>query len=133
MSQDRKQLIRQYKQAGREMGIFRIRNRANGKVFIGNAQDLRGIINSNKFQLKRGTHFNKELQEDYDTFGEESFDFDILDILKPREDQDSNYPEELRTLESMWLEKLQPYREKGYMQLPHLPAKESVRTGLSKK
>ena len=111
---DRKELLRQYKQTVPQMGIFQIMNTMNGKLFIGKAKDVNGIINSNKFQLKIGRHFNKRLQEDYNAFGENGFDFKVLDCLKPREDPSFDYSEELQILEDMWLEKLRPFGEKGY-------------------
>ncbi len=113
---NKKELIKKYKQTIQPMGIYQIKNMENGKIFIGIAKDLRGKINSNKFQLKNNSHFNKEMQNDFNQIGEEKFSFEILDYLKPKEELDLNYnyTEELKILEDMWLEKLQPYNEKGY-------------------
>jgi hypothetical protein len=111
---DRKELIKRYKQTPQEIGVFQIKNTANGKVFIGSAKDLKGIMNSNRFQLKHGMHFNKELQRDYNQFGEALFTFDVLDRLKPKDDQRYDYTEDLKTLEELWLDNLQPFNEKGY-------------------
>jgi group I intron endonuclease len=96
------------------MGIYQIKNKKNDKLYIGSAKDLPGIINRDKFQLKHGLHLNKEMQNDFNEVGEEGFSFDILDYLKPKDDWNYDYTEELKTLEEMWLEKLQPYYEKGY-------------------
>jgi group I intron endonuclease len=111
---NKKEMINKYKQTIQPMGIYQIKNMKNGKIYIGSAKDLRGKINSNKFQLKNGLHFNKEMQKDFNEIGEESFSFDILDYLKPKEDLNYDYTEELKILEEMWLGKLQPYNEKGY-------------------
>jgi hypothetical protein len=111
---DKKELIKQYKQTIQPMGVYQVKNLKNGKIFIGSAKDLRGRINSNRFQLKTGAHFNKDLQNDFNEIGEEDFSFEVLDTLKPKEDAGFDYTEELNTLLEMWLEKLQPYDEKGY-------------------
>jgi group I intron endonuclease len=111
---NKKELINQYKQTILPMGIYQIKNNKNGKIFIGSAKNLPGRINSNKFQLRNGNHFNKEMQNEYNEIGEEMFSFDILDYLKPKEDLEYDYTEDLKTLESLWLENLQPYNEKGY-------------------
>ncbi len=111
---NKKELINQYKQTLRPMGIYQIKNKKNDKIYIESAKDLQGIINRNKFQLKNGLHLNTEMQKDYNEIGEEWFSFDILDYLKPKDDLNYDYTEELKTLEEMWLEKLQPYNEKGY-------------------
>lgn len=111
---DRREIIKQYKQTVQPMGIYQIKNLRNGRIFIGSAKNLQGKLNSHKFQLKNGLHRNKEMQKEYDEVGEEGFSFKILDSLKPKEDLNYDYTEELKLLEEMWLEKLQPYNEKGY-------------------
>jgi len=111
---NKKELINQYKQTVQPMGIFQIRNTITGKLFLGSAKDLRGIINSNRFQLKNGLHRNKELQKDFDEAGEKSFVFEIVDYLQPAEDMKCDYTAELKMLEEMWLEKLKPYEQRGY-------------------
>jgi group I intron endonuclease len=110
---NKNELKRQYKQTLREMGVFQIRNKANGKILIGSAKDLNGKINSNKFQLKTGRHYNQALQKDYNQYGENNFSFEVLDYLKPTENQ-KDYSDELKLLEEMWLNKLKPYEDKGY-------------------
>ena len=111
---DKKELKKQYKQTLPPMGIYQISNLVNGKIFIGSSKNLHGKFNSYKFQLKIGSHMNRELQKDYTHFGEENFSFKVVDYLEPKEDPDYDYTEDLTVLEEMWLEKLQPYDEKGY-------------------
>ena len=53
------------------MGIYQIKNKKNGKLYIGCAKNLRGKINSHKFQLKNGLHTNKEMQIDFNEIGED--------------------------------------------------------------
>ena len=111
---NKKELISQYKQTIQPMGVYQIKNTQSGKLFIGSAKNLPGKINSNKFQLKNGSHFNKKLQNDYNEIGEEKFTFEVLDYLKPNDDSAYNYTGDLKALEDLWLENLQPYGEKGY-------------------
>jgi group I intron endonuclease len=111
---NKKELIKQYKQTIQPMGIYQVKNLKNNRIFIGSAKDLRGRINSNRFQLKTGAHFNKDLQNEYNENGDENFSFEVLDYLKPKDEAGFDYTEELKTLLEMWLEKLQPYDEKGY-------------------
>jgi len=125
-NQNRKEIINEYKQTHRPMGIYQIENKVNGKILVGGSLNLDGIFNREKFTLKMGMHMNKELQKDWKEFGEENFLFEVLEQIKPREEiilnQDDlkKYKYELETLEKKWLEKLQPYGERGYN-------KESVR------
>lgn len=103
-----------YKQTIQPMGVYQIRNAMNGKILLGSARDLKGILNRSRFQLRNGLHTNKEMQSEFKDAGEENFSFDVLDRLEPDESKDSDYAEELMTLEDMWLDKLEPYNEKGY-------------------
>lgn len=112
---DKKELKNQYKQTPPKMGIFQIKNLANGKIFIGRGLNIQGKLNSSKFQLEQGSHPNSELQNDVKVFGLEKFSFDVFDYLDTKkDDMDYDYNDDLKLLEEMWLEKLQPYGEKGY-------------------
>jgi len=110
----RSEIKKQYKQTVQPMGIYIIKNNVNGKIFLGKSKNLNGKINSNKFQLKYGSHLNKELQQDYNKYGEDNFSFEILDQLKHDNDLTKDFTKDLETLEELWLEKLQPYGDKGY-------------------
>ena len=96
------------------MGVFQIRNLANGKIFVGSSLDLSAMFNRIRFQLYAGSHPNKELESDWRAFGTGRFAFEVLEEIVPREDQNYNYASDLETLEDLWLEKLEPYGEKGY-------------------
>jgi len=108
----KKELKREYLQNHRPVGVFQIRNIVNDKVLIGASLDLPGIFNRYKFQLKMGNHPNVRLQAEWNEFGAESFAFEILDEITPKEGRD--YREELVFLEELWLENSQPYGDRGY-------------------
>lgn len=114
MQKTRKEIKSEYKEAGTPAGVFQIRNLVNGKIFIGKAQNIPAILNSNKFQLRMGSHRNKGLQTDWNEFGEAAFAFETLDELTGREEGRLNSEDELQQLLELWLEKLQPYGERGY-------------------
>ena len=111
---DRKEIIRTYKQRVAPMGIFQVRNTENGKILVDKSKALDTKYNSILFQLKMGSFPNKELQEDFLKYGEAVFVYEVLDRLEPKDDPLYNYDDDLKTLEQLWLEKLQPYGEKGY-------------------
>ncbi len=111
---DRKKLIKEYKQTLTPMGILQIKNLANGRILLMKAKNLPGIINSQKFSLNHGSHPNSELQKDYGRLGEAGFSFEVLDHLEPREGISYDYTRDLKALEEIWIEKLQPYGDRGY-------------------
>jgi len=111
---DRNELKRAYKLTPPPAGVYQIKNLRNGKVLIGSALNVHGKRNGILFQLRQGHYFNEALQADLDQFGPEAFVVEVLDELKPAEGEINVDPEELRALETLWLEKVQPYQEKGY-------------------
>jgi hypothetical protein len=110
----RQDIKREYKERVKPAGVFRIRNRVNGKVLLGSSLNLEGPLNSHRFMLTIGKHRNAELQKDWHACGEENFDFEILEVVKVREDPCFDLSEELTLLEQIWLEKLRPFGERGY-------------------
>lgn len=114
MKNDQKQLKKQYQQDARPMGVFLVRNNLTNKIFLAAGLDLKGIINRHKFALKHGGHQNKSLQAEWNELGSDNFAFEIVDELKPRTEPGVDQRAELESLENLWLEKLQPYDERGY-------------------
>jgi hypothetical protein len=115
---DRKELKQQYKERKPDMGVFAVRNLLNGRIFLGTTPDLHGALNSIRFRLKAGMHENGELQKDFSRLGEASFAFEVLDRIEPKEDPAVDVSDELKALGDLWLEKLQPYADRGYHRKP---------------
>ena len=116
MKAERKDIINEYKRIPLQAGIFQIKNKANGKVFLGSSLNLHGPLNKHKFMLGIGSHRNRSMQEDWNRYGEENFAFEILEVVKISEDPNFKPADELSLLEEIWLEKLQPFGERGYNQ-----------------
>jgi hypothetical protein len=112
---DRKQARNEYKRAIQPMGIVQIRNLKNGRCFIMASANTTGTINSLRFQLTAHAFPTcHELCRDWQELGEESFAIEVIDELKPVEDPEHDYKADLRALEELWMEKLQPYGDRGY-------------------
>jgi len=112
MNSKNKELKKEYKLNHRPMGIYQIRNMVNEKVLIGASLNLPGVFNKYKLQLRMGSHLNRALQSEWNEFGAKCFAFEILDEITPKEGRD--HQEELAFLEDLWLEKLEPYGDRGY-------------------
>jgi hypothetical protein len=109
----RKDLKREFKERKKQAGVFRVKNTANGKVFLGSSLNLEGVFNGCRFQLSMGSHRNKGLQKEWNEFGAERFAFEILETVKVKDDPHFNLEDELTLLEQVWIEELQPFGEKG--------------------
>ncbi len=114
MDERRKELIREYKETPRPMGVFQIKNNTNGKLLLLKAMDIPGIINRHHLELKRGMHRNHELQADWNRYGEAAFSFDILAKLTPEDYLPEQWAGTVTELWKEWLEKLQPFENTGY-------------------
>jgi len=95
-------------------GVFQIKNIANGKVLLGSSLNLEGPLNKHRFMLRINGHPNKELQKDWNELGPDQFIFEILETVPIKDDPNFNLKDELTLLEEIWLEKLQPFDERGY-------------------
>jgi len=111
---DRKALIRAYKEAKRPMGVFQVRNVAEGKSLIGVSRDLPAMLNRQRAQLRLGAHPSRELQDDWKRLGQDGFTVEAIDELKPSEKPATDPSDELALLETMWREKLTASGERFY-------------------
>jgi len=110
----RKEIHREYRERVKPAGVFQVKNLTNGKVLLGSSLNLEGPLNRHRFMLKIGSHTNKALQKDWEELGPDQFAFEILEEVKRKDDPNFNLKDELTLLEMIWLEKLQPFGERGY-------------------
>jgi hypothetical protein len=110
----KKELKEEYKQMKFRMGVFQIRNTINNKIFIESSTDLVAIWNRQRFQLNFGNHHNTALQADWKEFGEDNFKYEILGEIEENERETVNYNKEVKVLERLFMEDLQPYDARGY-------------------
>jgi|SRR5579859_4486999 len=110
----KKELKEAYRQMKFPMGVFQIRNIANGKIYIDHSVNLDAIWNRHRAQLRFGGHSNELLQREWQQFGEESFRYEILSELEHKEGEEIDYARELKLLAAMYVEELSPFGERGY-------------------
>jgi len=108
------EIKREYKERKKPAGIFQVKNTANGKVLLGSSLNLEGPLNGHKFMLSIGRHRNETLQKEWNEYGPGQFVFEILEVVKIKDDPNFNLSDELTLLEQIWLEKVQPFGERGY-------------------
>ena len=83
------------------MGIFAIRDRTSGRLVLGASRNVHAALNRARFELRMGTHADRELQAAWDRSGVEAIGFDVLELVKEREDPRFDYAGELRALEQI--------------------------------
>jgi hypothetical protein len=77
---DRKQVIRDYKARKTPRGIFAMRS-VSGQVWVDCSMNLDGAQNRRWFVLRGGNFKNSALQTEWNSLGERSFQFQILETL----------------------------------------------------
>lgn len=118
--QRKKELASAYAQSFRPMGVYQIRNVKNGKILVLGSMDLPGARNRLAFMQQTKLNSIMELREDWKEYGGDAFVFEELDQIKPREESVADrselksYQEEVDALLELWIDKLQPFGDKGY-------------------
>ena len=79
--QDRKAAIAAYKERKVESGIYAVRSRASGQVWVGSAPDLSTIRTRLWFTLRQGGCPHRALQAAWNASGEEDLSFEVLEVL----------------------------------------------------
>lgn len=107
-AQARRELARQYKQAFPCMGIYALRCDAAGLLRLGSSRHAEGTLNRLRFELVRGTHRDKALQQAWRTHGAQAFRLEVIDRVKEQDDPAFDYDAELASLLALWQAELLP-------------------------
>lgn len=67
------------------IGIYSIKNKANGKMYTGQSSDIENRWVKHINFLKNGKHHNKHLQAAWKFYGEENFEFSVIEECTEKE------------------------------------------------
>ena len=70
------------------IGIYKIINTVNGKVYIGKSQNIEKRFNDHIYCLNRGINHNPHFQNAWDKYGEKNFKFEIIHTLKKYDEKE---------------------------------------------
>jgi hypothetical protein len=107
--EDRKAAVSAYKEREVESGIYAVRCKASGEVWVGSTPDLSKIQNRLWFTLRQGTNTHRSLQTAWNAHGAEAFSFEIVERLDAEE---IGYVRDRLTKERLiqWAEQLRAVR-----------------------
>lgn len=69
---------------GEQYCIYVIKNTINNRVYVGRSSQPETRWKAHIAKLRRGCHPVEDLQFDFDQFGEDVFDFKIIEIVDPK-------------------------------------------------
>ena len=89
------------------IGIYQIKNKENGLIYIGSSNNIKRRWKDHISQLSKSTHSNMYLQEDWDIYGKDCFEFSILEEC----DVENQF-----NLEQKYIDELKPFyrNNRGY-------------------
>lgn len=100
-------------------GIYKIRNIQNNKVYIGSSfgrkAGIRGRWNQHINDLLRGDHNSIHLQNSWNKYGPENFEFSIIEIIKDEGEEYKDFKNKVIEREQYYINFYQSYNhDKGY-------------------
>lgn len=113
-SATRKELTRRYKEAGPQPGVYAIRNRTNGRLYVGGSMDVHGAVNRARFELRQRGHRNIELMRDWLEVGPDAFEFEVLQLVRKKDDPAQDLRADLAELLVLWRAELDFDGPRGY-------------------
>ncbi len=111
---DKRAMKRQYLEAKVPAGVYAIRNRLNGRVYVGASLNVDGAINRHRFELQQKNHRNPALLRDWLDQRGEHIEFEVLGLVKERDDPAFDRQAELAALLELWQEELPCMAPQGY-------------------
>jgi group I intron endonuclease len=63
-------------------GIYIIKNTLANKVYVGSSKDIEKRFVQHKYQLKKGCHHSYKLQNAWDEYGENAFEFSVIEEVE---------------------------------------------------
>ncbi|MCK5019704.1 MAG: GIY-YIG nuclease family protein [Candidatus Peribacteraceae bacterium] len=90
-------------------GVYQILNKINGKLYVGSAINIKNRWNAHKNDLRGNRHYNTHLQNSYNKYGENGFEFSVIERV-----EDTTH---LIEREQFWMDTLKVV-EKGYNMCP---------------
>ena len=99
-------VAREARDAFPPMGVYVIRDRESGGVILGASANVHAALNRIRFELRMRSHANRTLQAEWNRSGPERFEFEVLELVKKRDDPAFDYAGELKALEELHREAL---------------------------
>lgn len=79
-------------------GVYQLKNKVTGKIYIGASTRMRKRKSEHFSSMKAGYHKNDQIQQDFNLYGIESFEWTILEQTKKLKEREQHYINTLSNL-----------------------------------
>lgn len=113
MDKERKrEIIADYKQQKTIGGVYVIKNKENGKVFIKGDINMEAARNRFDFSQKVNSCVQIKMREDWETYGPAAFTFEVIkEIEQKSEESPKSFRDRLKKLEELNKEEYAPDKQ----------------------
>ena len=102
----RRATAREVRDAFPAMGVYAILDRESGRVLLRASRNVPAALNRARFELRMRSHADRTLQAAWDEGGAERIAFEVIELVKERDDPAFDYAGELKVLEELHREAL---------------------------
>ena len=110
----RRERVRAYKDAFPPLGVYAVRNLANGRVLVGASRNVDAALQRLRFELQMRGCRNVALMRDWLEHGPAQFSFEVVERVRQRDDPAFDYDSELASLLETWQFELGSLAPHGY-------------------
>lgn len=101
-----------YKENSKQPGIYKITCTANQYFYIGSCKRFKQRLRGHQTSLRKGTHHSKKMQNVFNKHGENSFVFEVLEVMTGSTELERQLREQVY-LNDLWSEKIMNIRKKA--------------------
>jgi len=76
---NRREISREFKQRATEKGVFALRCKASGEMWVSASADLAASRNGVFFMLRNGMHGNRAMQAAWNQHGADAFEWEVVE------------------------------------------------------
>lgn len=102
---DKKQIKMQYKNHKTEAGVFAVKNKVNQSIYIFISNNLKNM-SRHLLELESNTHKKKLLQEEWNKYGKNAFEWEVLETINDKALESNKIDVLLKRLEEKWISDL---------------------------
>lgn len=121
-----------YKNSSKEPGIYKITCTTNQYFYVGSCKEFKRRLRGHLASLRKGTHHSKKMQNVFNKHGEDSFVFEVLEVMIGSTEFDRQLKEQIY-LDDLWCSEIMNIRKKSDKVAYRKPVSDETKAKMSLK